>query len=180
MTTILDVGALALRKLRGERRGWTPSAGDRLDIKDAAQAFYDELVASVRLTPVVAEASEAADEDTQVLKGAYTITFPTAIEDDDDRAPYDLSIISVVTAGAEPDTRIYDARRGEWVSLVGLEVTTDAPLVARSLDGLACCFAKKLAELDGVVVPPQTELGAARFMSLVRTARNRGGDPEYF
>lgn len=180
MTTILDVGTLAMRKLGVLGRGKVPTAEDGRDILAAAQSFYDELVSVAKLTPVVATASEDADEDTRVLASGYTITFPATIADGETRAPYDLAIISVVTAGQDPDTRIYDATRGKWVSLVGLGLRGDAPLVNRGMDALACCWAKKLAEFEAVEVSTEIQLGAARFLHAFRSARNRTEGPDYF
>lgn len=180
MTTILDVGTLALRKLGVLGRGNAPTAEDGRDILSAAQSFYDELVSAAKLTPVVATANASAEENTRVLAGSYTITFPTTIADGETRTPYDLSIVSVVTAGQDPDTRIYDATRGEWVSLVSLTLTGDAPLANRGKDALACCWAKKLAEIEAVDVSAEIQLGAARFLHAFRSARNRTEGPDYY
>lgn len=120
---------------------------------------------------VTATADGPAEPGTRVLTSGYTITFPTTVTVNGRiQPPRDLSIITLATAGQEPDTRVYDAERGEWVQLQGLVIGGDAPLSGRNPLGLACLLALFISEMDGQPVTAGTDLLAQRFLGRLKTA----------
>lgn len=178
--TCRDIVNGALRKLGVVRPGSGAKAGEAADALFALQSMYLEWIEGGMfgaLSEVVATANAEVGENQRVLAGGYTISFPATVTDaltGDSRSPSDLAIAIVVTAGEEPDTRIYDANRAAWVALDGLELGDDAPLAGRGADGLSACLAKRLGEDYGQAITVQTEQSAGRFaaaISLKRTSR---------
>jgi len=152
------------------------------------QGVYDDLWNQAmfgRMTDVIATASDDAEEFTRVQVGAFTITLPSSVDDPITgvtRPPIDLCPVELVTEGQDPARHLYDATRGEWVTLNGLALTDEPPLNNRGKFGLTCLMAVHLAGARAAV-PVTTQLTAARFMKSLATKRastRRDQGSEYF
>jgi hypothetical protein len=86
------------------------------------------------------------------------------------RAPYELAAIAVVQDGAEL-SYIWDG--SAWVELNSLTLNSAAPLAKYGEAGLAAYFALHYAEMFGSQIGAGTKKLADRFISAMRTRRNR-------
>lgn len=167
--TCRDIIRTALRKTGALSSGSEPTASEANDGLEALQSLYLEWVDRAvfgRLKTVKATADYVAGEGERVVSNGFEIGFPTTVDDDcETREPADLALIMVVTAGVEPDIRVRDANRGEWVAVNGLGLSDDAPLAGRGSDGLSSCLARKIAGGYGLPVDDQIERAANRFVS---------------
>lgn len=171
MATCAEIIAAAYRKPNVSPIGEDPGPEEAAEALPILQSIYDEWVADGAfgpLTDVIAEANYEAAENERVTPGAYTITRPTTVEDEDtgeDRPPRDKAIIQVT--GTSGTTHVYSAPRGEWVRISSLAMTDYAPFSERSRDGLASLLAVRLCENMGREPGPITQAAARRFAGLV-------------
>lgn len=179
--TCRDIIRTALRKSGALAAGSEPTASEALEALQALQSLYLEWVDRAvfgRLVTVSASGAYEAGEGERVIANGFTITFPTMVSDDcETRPPHDLALVMVVTAGADPDCRIYDANRAQWVSLSVLTLSDNAPLAGRGADGLAACLSRRIAGEYGLPSSDEVERSANRFITalgLKRTAQTVG------
>lgn len=179
--TCRDIIRTALRKAGALSAGSEPTAAEAREALQALQSLYLEWVDRAvfgRLTTVSAAGAYEAGEGERVIANGFSVTFPSLVtEGCETRPPNDLSLILVVTAGAEPDCRIYDANRAEWVSLNGLSLSDNAPLAGRGGDGLAACLVRRIAGDYGLPTSDEIERSANRFITalgLKRTSQTVG------
>lgn len=179
--TCRDIVRAALRKTGALSSGNEPTASEANEGLETLRSLYQEWIDRAvfgRLKTVKASADYVAGEGERVVSNGFEISFPTTIDDGcETREPADLALVMVVTAGAEPDSRIYDANRAEWVTVAGLALSDDAPLAGRGSDGLAACLARKIAGDYGLSSGDEVERNANRFVSqlcLKRTAQTLG------
>jgi hypothetical protein len=150
------------------------------------QAWYEQSVNTGlfgRLNDVLVSADYTAKEfDRITLDGAPTITYPSTITDcGTTRSPLDLALI--VTAGASPEYRLWDANLASWVRLDGLTLDSVAPLSLRGRDGLASLLAAMVIEDYGEEPRPILTGRAGRFLSTISArdgSQRRDVDYEYF
>lgn len=191
MATVLDAVRLALLKAQIINSG---EAGEAEEIKDGLavyQSLLDETVDAGGfglLKDVVVSADYTPAEGDRVrVDGTATVTPPTLIYDADiggSRAPLDLALV-VVNRPADGafERHLYEAPRGEWVRLDGLQATTEyAPLSSRGLDGLAAWIAERYAGQFGAALGAPDVLAARRFRATIASkvvARGSSG-AEFF
>jgi hypothetical protein len=186
-TTCRDIIHAALRKLGILRPGAAASNGEASDALFSLQSLYLEWIEGGMfgpLTDVTATAAYEAKEGERVASAGFTVTLPTTLIDvtsGESRSPVDLAVVVVVTAGAAQATSIYDANRGEWVSIAALDLADNAPLAGRGADGLAACLAKRLSDDYGEQVTAQTEQAAGLFLRAITMKRtSRAVETSYF
>lgn len=129
----------------------------------ALQSMFDEwFVGGMfgRFTDVYVTEDYTANEGERVTVDGANVTLPFTYED---RAPYDLSAVVVVTTTGA-DNFIYT--NGAWESCTGLTLGSEAPLAGYGLDGLAGTLAERLASTFGTDVG----VGAARAARLFKGA----------
>lgn len=109
-------------------------------------------------TPVVTMPSViAALTDPLPYGEEVTGRFPAGA-DSSNRAPRDLSVVEQASATA-PSLKIYDAQAKSWVELLGLALTSDAPLAGRWQDELTAMLTERIARKP---VAPEIKLAANR------------------
>lgn len=169
MPTCNDIIDFALRKLAVIPAGRFANPVQADNALTALSSIYEEKAAQGlfgRLTNVrTAEDAYTAHEGERVRytgAGTFTLTLPEVVTDDetgdDERSPYDLSVI--IEAGATPKTWLYDADIGDWVGVHLLTLSSTAPLGSRIRNGLASLLAVRLAPEWGVQVAPQVVVDA--------------------
>ena len=111
--------------------------------------YQEDVVAKVPLQniPVTTTTYTAGENEriSHVSGAAVTVTLPQTIELDEAeelpdgssttiRKPRDRSVIAV--SGAAPQAWLYDAALGEWIDILALTLTSEAPLSRTHRDGL--------------------------------------------
>jgi hypothetical protein len=186
--TVLDLIKSGMRKAGILAAGRQPKSSEADDGLDVVQGLYDGWALGGmfgRLTDVLADEDIEAKEGQRIrAETGVTITLPSTVSEcgEDDRAPYDLSMIVVVQDGAQ-QVNIYDAFSGDWVRFDGLTLVDTPPLMHRDRDGLAACVAVAFADEFGGVVGPATQAKAASFrVSLSMRTGNayRPSQPVFF
>lgn len=182
MATCTQIIKLAMRKLKLLRAGANPTASEGVDYLAVLQDLYVTWVDKGRfgaLTEVIATADYTAGENERIRADGHTITFPLNITDADtglNRAPNDLALVVVITAGQEPVRKIYDANRGEWVSLTGLTANGEAPLSSRGQDGLAACLAVQIADENDAAIPEAVAVAQRAFLGRIASRKSTTAD----
>lgn len=111
-----------------------------------------------------------------ISNNTVTVTMPTTVADEQTgviRTPLDRAAIIQVNpatapAGA-PVLQIWDAFTGNWISVLGLTLTSYAPFSQRYEDGLKNYLAVHLADEGGYPIRPTLALAAARFRLALAT-----------
>jgi hypothetical protein len=175
MTTVSDVVTLALRQGRVIGVNATPTASEAAAGLQAFQAMLDQWVTGGMfgsLCDIYLEDDGTALEGKRyLLASGVTLAYPSIVEgqggdygeegNSSSRQPYDLSLVESVTSTGTRTVKLWD--RTEWVDLLGLTLTSDAPLSSRGLTGLAACVAKTYCEMFGRDLGPNTQMLARRF-----------------
>lgn len=108
-----------------------------------------------RVAEYYATAAYTAEEGQRVFSGGYTITLPTAIEDEASetgyRRPRDFAMIQVVNAATDPQISLYDAHEAEWKRIDNLTAAGECPFGRRYRHGLVAALATSLSPLVGQV-----------------------------
>ena len=174
MATCLDIVTYAMRSLGVLGGGASPTSSEGADGLVALQSFYDELVASGmfgRLEDVFLDFDDTAQEGKRyLLDTGIVLTEPTIIDasmsvDGADRQPRDLSLYESLTSAGVRSVRLYD--RTQWVDLIDLTLTDDAPLASRGAMGLAAAVACSggFSDMFGATAGPALLGRSTRFLS---------------
>ena len=149
MATCQSIITSALRRLRIIDETEAPTAEHGVTGLEALQGLFDRYVNAARLEDYVATANYEAEENQRIRLdgGAWTITYPETIDDEDGRDPYDLSV--VVVAGATPTHKIYDAQLGAWVTVSGLTLNDECPLSTRNRSAIVGALCEQLSSEYG-------------------------------
>lgn len=189
MANCTAVIKLAMRKLQLIASAAAPTSTEGADYLILLEDMYRswiEIGVFGFLTDVIATANYEAKENERIRADGFSVTRPLTLVDTTtglSRAPKDMALVVIVTAGQEPARHIYDANRGEWVALNGLTLNGEAPLSQRGLDGLACCLAVHIADENGSAVPDATALGQRSFRNRLasrKSAERADVQVEYF
>lgn len=136
--------------------GDTPEAVEATRGLTRLQAMWNAAVEQGvfgRVEEYYATAAYTAEEGQRVYSGGYTITLPTAIEDEDSetnyRRPRDLAMIQVVNAATDPQINIYDALEAEWARVDNLTLDSECPFGRRYRQGIVAALATAMATLGG-------------------------------
>jgi len=183
MATCRDIVTLGLKQARVIGVNDTPTAGEAEAGMTVLQSLYRSWFDSGEfgfLNDVYKAEDYAAEEQDRITaETGVTITLPTTLSDSSDtygdgtgqrRAPYELAGIAVVQDSAEL-SYIWDG--SAWVELNSLTLSSTAPLAKYGEAGLAAFFALHYAETFGAPIGPGTKKLADRFISAMRTRRNR-------
>jgi hypothetical protein len=171
MATCLDIITHAMRQARIIGPGKDPKSAEAEEGMVALQSLYDGWRTGGmfgRLEDVFLEASEPAFEGMRYfVPTGLTLTAATSVyidANDQTRQPRDLAMYEVVTQGGDHTVRLYD--RKEWVDLLDLESSDEAPLSGRGAYGLAACLATSeafAAMFNDAQLSPRVERLAAQF-----------------
>lgn len=170
MTTCRDIIKRAYQMVGIVALGEEPTAEEAEYGLEVLQTMYDGWVERGmfgRLKDVYKTANYTAQEGERVITPAATITLPTTIDDGEVRAPRNLSCIVKIVAGVQT-SHVY--HRGQWVTLGGLALASDAPFAERGAIGLAACVAQMMGD---------TFAGAAVGDATVRMANQFKGGLSY-
>lgn len=139
-----------------------------------------------RVEEYYATANYTAEEGQRVFSGGYTITLPTAIEDEDSdtsyRRPRDFALIQVVNASTDPQISLYDAHEAEWKRIDNLTLDSECPFGRRYRQGLVTALATAMATLGGQAGDITTSYAALlrSALSLRQSAPRQNADVSYF
>lgn len=183
MATCRDIVTLGLKQARVIGVNATPTASEADVGMTVLQSLYRSWFDSGEfgfLNDVYkAENYTAEEQDRITAETGVTVTLPTTLSDSSDtygdgtgqrRAPYELAGVAVVQDGAEL-SYIWDG--SAWVELNSLTLNSTAPLAKYGEAGLAAYFGMHYAEAFGAQIGPGTKKLADRFISAMRTRRNR-------
>lgn len=175
MTTCRSIIARAY-SLAGIRRiGAEPTAPELEAGMNVLQSVYDR-IAEARDYKAVRESGTYTAGENERITGATTVTLPTTIENEGDRAPKDLAFVQY-DVGAGFVT--YASDKGAWIALDGLTTADEAPFSSRNSEGLSALVALEIAETyPGATVGPFTVRKALRWEGIF--SRDETLDPEYF
>jgi len=167
MATCEDIITRAYRRLKLIDESEAPSSEQATTGLEALQDLFDAAVNAARLEDYVATANYTAEENQRIRLsgGTWTITYPTTISADNNRDPYDLSV--VVVAGATPTHKIYDAQLGSWVTVSGLALADECPLSARNAKAISGVLADELAEEYGKQIGRRLQVDASHGRQLL-------------
>ena len=183
MATCRDIVTLGLKQARVVGVSDTPSASEADVGMTVLQSLYRSWFDSGefgRLTDVYKAADYTAQEQERITaETGVTVTLPTTYSitsgkygdgTGQRRAPYELAAIAVVKDGAEL-SYIWDG--SAWIELNSLALGDNAPLAKYNEAGLSAFYALHYAETFGAQIGPGTKKLADRFISAMRTRRNR-------
>jgi hypothetical protein len=129
MTTMRASLTRAIRMTRARQLGDDPAAEEIDAALDDAQAMF-LTTPTRRLTDVLITADYEAEENERIsfTSGAWTVTYPTTVEDADGttRTPQNGAIVEV-SAAAGSTRKIYIAELKTWMTLTGLAVDSEQP-----------------------------------------------------
>lgn len=166
MPTCRDIITRALQQATIVPLRGTPTAAEADAGLSALIGMYEGWVSDGmfgRLKDVYKTEDYTAEEGQRIYSTGGTVTLPLTIDSGpDERAPYDLSAISI--HDGEWHHWLWD---GAWIELTGLTLDSDAPLASRDREGLSSALAAYLAEGFGGSVGPKTELRGARFLNSI-------------
>jgi hypothetical protein len=99
----------------------------------------------------------------------------TSIFEGNTRQPRDLAIYEALTEAGVLTAELYD--RTDWVSLLGLASTDEAPLSSRNFMGLAACLATygAFGAIFNAQPAPAAEMAAKQFQ---RSLMQKGGSTQ--
>jgi hypothetical protein len=138
-----------------------------------------------RVEEYYATADYEAEEGQRVYSGGYTITLPTAIEDEDSetnyRRPRDFAMVQVVNASDDPEVSLYDAHEAEWKRIDNLTEAGECPFGRRYRHGLVAALAVNLQPLGGQVgdITGSYVASLRSALSLRQSAPRRNADVEF-
>jgi hypothetical protein len=190
MATCLQIITYAMRQARIIGPGKEPKASEADEGLVALQSLYDQWRTNAmfgELEDVYLEEDDTAEEGKRYrLAAGVTLTDATSDYVDESnvtRAPRDLALYESVTSAGVQTAKLYD--RTQWVDLIGLEVTDEAPLSGRNPYGLAACLATfgGLATVFGADPDPRTYALAKQFMASIMGKAGSTQDqdgPDYF
>lgn len=171
---------------------------DDADAKAGLRALVNiyraDVVGKIRLKPVSVSAAYTAGENEEisdVSDSSVTITLPDTITAEDPivradgtsstvRTPRDRSVIMIV--GPAPAIYIYDKVQADWVDILGLTLTSEAPLSLHYYDGLVARLAVMM-RYPGFPIDPVAIAGSNDFRSAMTGRWDVERDPvqqEYF
>ena len=146
MATCGEIVTYAMQMARVLGLGKEPKAAESQAGMIALQSLYDQWRTGGMfgtLEDVYLDEDDVAEEGKRYrLASGVTLTAATSDYVDEcnqTREPRDLALYEVVTSAGLQTARLYD--RIEWVDLLGLELTDEAPLSGRNAYGLAACLA---------------------------------------
>jgi hypothetical protein len=167
MSTVRDIVNRALQISRIVALGREPKASEADLGLEVVQGMFDGWVEGGmfgRLTDVYETANYTANEYERVTAPtAITVTKPDTIPSED-RAPYELACIVTVLNGAQTN---YIYSQGEWLSLSGLSLSSDAPLAHYDRHGMACAVAARLCETFGGQMTPNNLMAGRKFVGRI-------------
>ena len=146
MATCLDIVTHAMRLSRVLAMGDEPTDDEGDAGMVALQSLYDQWRTGGmfgQLEDVYLDADDIAEEGVRYfVPTGYTLTAPTSVYIDSDgntRQPRDLALYESLTEAGVHTAKLYD--RTEWVDMLGLALSDEAPLSGRNALGLAACLA---------------------------------------
>jgi hypothetical protein len=146
MATCLDIITYAMRQAKILSPGKSPKANEAEEGLVALQALYDQWRTGGMfgtLEDVYLDGDDTAEEGKRYyIPSGFTLTDATSEYLDSTgtvRQPRDLSLYETLNSTGTQTAKLYD--RTQWVSLLGLALTDDAPLSSRNAYGLAACLA---------------------------------------
>lgn len=184
MASCLDIITYAMRQCRILGIGKEPKAAEATEGLVALQSLYDQWLTGGmfgELEDVYLEESDTAEEGKRYfVPTGLTLTAATSVYDDEGttRQPRDLAVYESLTQAGTRTVRLYD--RTEWVDLLGLELSDEAPLSKRNALGLAACLATSggFSAVFGAEPPPQTVALARHFLRNVMGKKGSTQDAE--
>lgn len=178
MATCRDIVTRSLHIGGAIALGVTPKASELEFGMEALQGLYDGWVERGmfgRLTDVYETANYTAKEYERVIAPtAITVTKPTTITNENNRAPYDLACIVTILNGSQTN---YIYSQGAWVSLTGLEQTDVAPLSYRDAYGFSCLLAMEYPTMFGMQIGPTEMARGRRFQGGIMQKFGTDRDP---
>lgn len=146
MATCLDIITYAMRQAKILGAGRDPKAAEATEGMVALQSLYDQWRTGGMfgdLEDIYLEADDIAEEGKRYfVPTGITLTAATSVyldEAERTRQPRDLALYESLTQAGTHSAKLYD--RKEWVDLLGLEQSDEAPLSSRNAYGLAACLA---------------------------------------
>lgn len=166
MPTVRDIITRAMAKAKVISSGEVPTADEMQDGLTEFVSMFEQWATGGmfgRLTDVYESGSYEAEPGQRItLTDGGTATLPDYVEDDEQRAPYDLSYIEIIDRDAQTVERhLYEG--GQWVAIHDLGLDDPAPLSSRGSGGLSACLAMILADEFGGEVGLATMRQAAAF-----------------
>lgn len=144
MATCLDIITYAMRQNRILSLGKEPKAAEAEEGMFALQSLYDQWRTGAmfgQLEDIYLTSDDTAEEGKRYYTAGFTLTEPTSVYLDAygcTRQPRDLAMYESFD-GTTQSAKIYD--RTQWVDLLNLSLTDEAPLSGRNAYGLAACLA---------------------------------------
>lgn len=184
MTTCRDIIKRAYQMTGVVALGDDPSAEEAQYGLEALQAMYDGWVENGmfgRLTDIYKTANYEAKEGERVITPSSTITLPATVDSSDgERAPRELSCIVKIVGGVQTS---YVYHKGQWITLGGLTLASDAPFADRGAFGLSAALAMMITETFGATLTASTANAARQFLgglSYKLGATPKPSQAEYF
>jgi hypothetical protein len=163
MSTMLAIITRAIRMTRARALGDDPSGEEADAALEDAQAMFLTTPTRRLVDVLITEDYEAGEnERISYTSGAWTVTYPTTIEDDDGttRLPQNGAIVEV-SAAAGSTRKIYISELKTWMTLTGLTLASEQPFGPTHDLDVAAMIAARIA---GSVVqrsPPDEVLALA-------------------
>lgn len=146
MATCLQIITYAMRQARIIGPGKEPKASEAAEGMIALQSLYDQWVHNAmfgELEEIYLEENETALEGKRYyIPVGLGLTAASRIYVDEagnTRLPRDLAIYETLSSDGTRGVKLFD--RDDWVDLLELELTDEAPLSSRNAYGLAACLA---------------------------------------
>lgn len=138
--------------------------------------YRQDVVGKVRLKPVSVSAAYTAGENEEISDisdSSVPITLPDTITAEDPivradgttstvRTPRDRSVVLIV--GSTPALYIYDKAQADWIDILTLTLTSEAPLSIHYYDGLVARLAV-MVRYPGLPIDPVAIEGSNAFRS---------------
>lgn len=148
-----DIITEAIEETRVRAMGDTPSAEETARGLTRLQSMWNASVEQGlfgRVEEYVATADYEAEEGQRIYSAGFTITLPTAIEDEytgEDRRPRDFAMVQVVNAATDPQISLYDAHEAAWTRIDNLTLDGECPFARRYRHSLAAALAQAMSPL---------------------------------
>jgi hypothetical protein len=150
MASVRDAVTRALQRAKVVALGKDPKSAEATLALETFQSMLDGWVEDGMfgsLCSVYETANYTAKENERVIApSAITVTKPTTISNEGNRAPWELACIVTILNGTQTN---YVYTKGAWLSLTGLTLDSALPFENYGRSGLEALLATKLVETFG-------------------------------
>jgi hypothetical protein len=155
MSSVRDTIKSAYRRSGVKAAGANITATEYSTGLERLQGMYTKMVSDGlwgRLTDKMLDNDddyEAKERERVYNPSGATVTYPVSVIDCESgvaRTPLDGIVIAVVVPGSDPEVKIWDAFRGEWQSVMGLTLSSFAPLTTMFDEAIKNFLAVVLAD----------------------------------